>query len=74
MWSFVASIVIFLGLIGGLGIWQRATRRQIREQAEATERQIAQAAEVAQRRFVQRYGHADPDLHRAITGTNGVVK
>lgn len=72
MLSFLISVLLFVGFIGGMGFWQRAARRQVQAQLEATERQIARAAEVAQRRYVQRYGHTDPDLHRTINGANGV--
>lgn len=75
MWSFVVSIVVFLSFVGGLGLWQRAARRALREQTDATERQIARAAEVAQRRHQRRYGGTHPDLAKLGShATNGISK
>jgi hypothetical protein len=66
MWSFILSIAMFITLVGGLGFWQRTTRRALREQVAATEHQIARAAEVAQRRHRQRYGSINPVLAKAV--------
>jgi hypothetical protein len=77
MWSFIASVLMFLGMVGGLGAWQRTARRAIREQAAATERQIARAAEVAQRRHLRRYGSTSQDLTTALQNhhqANGLAK
>lgn len=71
MWSFLASIILFFSLVGGLGFWQRTTRRSLREQSAAAERQIARAAGVAQRRHVRRYGATHPELAKF---SNGVIK
>ena len=81
MWSFVMSITMFIMLVGGLGLWQRTTRRALREQTAATEHQIARAAGVAQRRHRQRYGSINPVLAKAVPSqpiptqpANGLVK
>ena len=76
MWSFVLSVLMFLGFVGGLGIWQRTSRRAQRAALAVTEQQIAQAVQVAQRRHLRRYGSTHPELARvaAAAHVNGVAK
>lgn len=66
MWSFIASVVVFLLLIGGLGFWQRRTRRVIQRESAEVDQQIYNAAEVAQRRHVRRFGRASTDLDQTL--------
>lgn len=68
MWSFVTSVVIFIVLVVGLGLWQRRTRRVRRDVSAEVDQQIAAAAEVAQRRHMQRFGRASTDLKHTLNG------
>jgi len=76
MWSFIASILMFAGLVGGLGLWQRNVRRESRAQNAAANHQIALAAAIAQRRHVHRHGGAHPALAEVVRlpYVNGVGK
>lgn len=76
MWSFIASILMFAGLVSGLGLWQRNARRELRAQDAATNHQIAHAAAIAQRRYTRRHGGAHPALAEVAYAphVNGVRK
>jgi cytochrome oxidase assembly protein ShyY1 len=74
MWSFVTSVLIFIVLVVGLGLWQRRTRRTVRHAAAEVDQQIHAAAEVAQRRHVQRFGRASTDLKHTLNGAGLHVK
>lgn len=75
MWSFLASVFIFVGLVVVLGFWQRRMR-QTRQHATATvDQQIHAAVEIAQRRHVKRFGRASTDLQlHALNGHVNHVK
>jgi hypothetical protein len=66
MESFIVSILVFIVMVGGLGVWQHRTRRSIKEENSHVEHQIEAAAEVAQRRHVRRFGRASTDLDATI--------
>ena len=66
MESFIVSILVFVTMVGGLGIWQHHTRRSIKEENSHVEQQIEAAAEVAQRRHVRRFGRSSTDLDATI--------
>lgn len=71
MWSFMASVFIFIGLVFVLGLWQRRTRQHVQNAAKTVDQQISAAAEVAQRRHVQRFGRASTDLQiHALNGAS----
>jgi len=72
MWSFIASITIFVVLVVCLGLWQRRTRRNVKHVAREVDQQIHAAAEVAQRRHVQRFGRASTDLTHTLNGAGPV--
>lgn len=57
MWSFIASVIVFLALVFGFGFWQRVTRRPTKSAKTAVvDQEIQHVAEVAQRRHKQRFG------------------
>ena len=68
MWSFLASVIVFLTLIAGLGTWQWRTRRVTKAANVQVDQQINEVAEVAQRRHKQRFGRASTDLEPALNG------
>lgn len=69
MWSFIASVLIFVILVIALGLWQRRTRRNVKATTAEVDQQIHAAAEVAQRRHVQRFGRASTDLAHTLAGS-----
>lgn len=69
MWSFMASVIIFVALVLILGLWQRRTRKTVQSAHNTVDEQITAAAQVAQRRHVQRFGRASTDLQlHALNG------
>lgn len=76
MWSLIASILMFAGLVSGLELWQRNVRRELRAQDAATNHQIARATAIAQRRHIHRHGGAHPALAEVAYAprANGVSK
>lgn len=66
MWSFIASVIVFLALVGGLGLWQRFTRRTVKNQTTVVDQEIQNAAEIAQRRHKQRFGRESTGLMQAL--------
>jgi hypothetical protein len=68
MWSFLASVTVFIVFVVGLGLWRRLTRREIKRVIVNVDQQINDAAEVAQRRHVQRFGRASTDLTQTLNG------
>jgi len=68
MWSFIASVIIFVVFGLGLAFWQRHTRRTIKTVNTEVDQQIHAAAEVAQRRHVQKFGRASTDLQHTLNG------
>ncbi len=70
MWSFIASVLVFVTLVVALGLWQRRTRRNVKHVAAEVDQQIHAAAEVAQRRHVQRFGRASTDLAHTMRGAS----
>ena len=69
MWSFLASVIVFITLISGLGAWQWRIRRVTKAANVQVDQQINEVAEVAQRRHKQRFGRASTDLEPALNGT-----
>jgi hypothetical protein len=69
MWSFLASVIVFVVLVVGLGFWRRFTHREIKRATVSVDQQISAAADVAQRRHVQRFGHASADLAKTLNGS-----
>jgi hypothetical protein len=69
MWSFLASVIVFVVLVVGLGLWRHFTRREIKQATASVDQQINDAAEVAQRRHVQRFGRASTDLTQTLNGS-----
>lgn len=68
MWSFLASVTVFIVFIVGLGLWRQFTRREIKHVIVNVDQQINVAAEVAQRRHVQRFGRSSTDLTQTLNG------
>ncbi len=72
MWSFIASVIIFVLLVVSLGFWQRRMRRRVKTATAQVDQQIHAAAEVAQRRHVQRFGRENTDLTHTLNGASPV--
>ena len=68
MWSFIASVVVFVVLIIALRLWQRRQRQHVQGQVAVVDQQIQDVAEVAQRRHVQRFGRPNTDLTNSLNG------
>jgi hypothetical protein len=68
MWSFIASVVVFVTLIVALRLWQRRQHQRVQGQVAVVDQQIYDVAEVAQRRHVQRFGRASTDLTNTLNG------
>jgi hypothetical protein len=66
MWSFIASVIIFVVFGLGLALWQRRTRQTTKTVNTEVDQQIHAAAEVAQRRHVQKFGRASTDLTHTL--------
>jgi uncharacterized protein YneF (UPF0154 family) len=71
MWSFIASVIVFLVLISGFGFWQRITRRQTKSNAPIVDQQIQSVAEVAQRRHKQRFGRESTGIMEILNPDPG---
>jgi uncharacterized protein HemX len=69
VWSFAASVAIFVVLGLGLGLWQWRTRHSTRRVAVEVDQHIHAAAEIAQRRHQQKFGRASTDIAQAMNGT-----
>jgi hypothetical protein len=69
MWSFIASVIVFVVLIVALRLWQRRQRQHVHGQVAVVDQQIHDVAEVAQRRHVQRFGRPSTDLTNTLNGS-----
>lgn len=70
MWSFIASVIVFVVLVVALRLWQYRQRRAIKVETAIVDQRIHDAAEVAQRRHVQRFGRASTDLANTMNGAD----
>lgn len=68
MWSFIASVIVFVVLGIGLLLWRHATKKKVTIERAQVDQQINAAAEVAQRRHKQRFGRASTDLNDSLNG------
>jgi len=73
MWSFLVSVIVFVTLIGGLGLWQYRLRKTTKNEAARVDQEIHKVAEIAQRRHVRRYGKEDTGLHQTLSSPIGKI-
>lgn len=67
MWSFVATLVLFLIVTISAAVMHHRQRKKMDVAFEQSERAIREAGEVAQRRHVQRFGREDTGLHNTLS-------
>jgi Flp pilus assembly protein TadB len=66
MWSFLASVIVFVVLVSGLALWQRRTRKTIKIETAIVDQEMSNAAEIVQRRHRERFGRASTGLKEAL--------